>query len=72
MFQDIGNPIRHDQQMAQRSGTDICQRFVGEHSLSGYGPIGFMNRPMRTRLWGGVGTGGEKPPVTRLGRTMEI
>lgn len=27
-----------------------------------------VNRPVRTRMSGGVGTGGEKPPVTRLGR----
>ncbi len=26
-----------------------------------YGPATLMNRPMRTRLWGGVGAGGEKP-----------
>ncbi len=31
-----------------------------------YGPATLMNRPMRTRLWGGVGAGGEKPPATRL------
>jgi hypothetical protein len=30
-------------------------RLVGEHLLSGYGPIGFMNRLVRTRcrvVWG--------------------
>ena len=26
-----------------------------------------MNRPVRTRMRGGVGAGGEKPPATRLG-----
>ena len=26
-----------------------------------------MNRPVRTRTLGGVGSGGEKPPLTRLG-----
>jgi len=26
-----------------------------------------VNRPVRTRLPGGVGAGGEKPPATRLG-----
>ena len=30
------------------------------------GPVILMNRPMRTRLWGGVGAGGLKPPATRL------
>jgi hypothetical protein len=39
---------------------------VGENSLPGYGPVNLMNRPMRTRVWGGVGAGGEKPPATRL------
>ncbi len=45
----------------------ICQRTVGEHSLPGYGPVDSVNRPVRTRLLGGVGAGGEKPPATRLG-----
>jgi len=26
-----------------------------------------VNRPVRTRTRGGVGSGGEKPPLTRLG-----
>ncbi|WP_211318007.1 hypothetical protein, partial [Desulfobacter hydrogenophilus] len=38
------------------------QRSVGENSLPGYGPVNLVNRPMRTRLWGGVGAGGEKNP----------
>ena len=40
---------------------------VGKHLLSGYGPIGFMNRTVRTRMRCGVGAGGEKPPATRFG-----
>jgi len=32
----------------------------------GYGPSLFGNRLVRTRMLGGVGTGGEKPPATRL------
>jgi len=39
---------------------------MGKHPLSGYGPISSVNRLVRTRMLGGVGTGGEKPPVTRL------
>jgi hypothetical protein len=35
------------------SSLQHCQRTVGEDSLSGYGPVTLMNRPMRTRLWGG-------------------
>jgi len=31
-----------------------------------YGPVIFVNRPVRTRTPGGVGAGGEKPPATRL------
>ncbi|MDP2798754.1 MAG: hypothetical protein Q8O60_02580, partial [Deltaproteobacteria bacterium] len=42
-------------------------RLVGEHLLSGYGPIGFMNRLVRRRrMPGGVGRGREKLPLTRL------
>jgi len=39
---------------------------VGEASLPGYGPVILSNRPVRTRMPGGVGAGGEKPPATRL------
>jgi hypothetical protein len=35
--------------------------------LTGYGPSAFGNRPVRTRMPGGVGAGGENPPATRLG-----
>jgi hypothetical protein len=35
-------------------------------TLSGYGPMFYGNRQVRTRLLGGVGAGGEKPPATRL------
>jgi|GEM_PF-2509600 len=38
-----------------------------ENSLPGYGPVISVNRPLRTRMRGGVGAGGEKPPATRLG-----
>ncbi len=34
--------------------------------MTGYGPSIFGNRPVRTRMPGGVGAGGEKPPATRL------
>ena len=35
--------------------------------MTGYGPSLFGNRLVRTRMLGGVGAGGEKPPATRLG-----
>ena len=35
--------------------------------LTDYGPFVFGNRPVRTRMPGGVGAGGEKPPATRFG-----
>ena len=63
---DVGNANGHDQQMAQGSRVAVCQRPVGEHSLPGYGPVISVNRPVRTRMPGGVGAGGEKPPATRL------
>ena len=46
------------------SGADWENRL--KSSLPGYDPVTLMNRPMRTRLWGGVGAGGEKPPATRF------
>ena len=52
------------------SSHHFCQRTVGEDSLPGYCPVTLVNRPMRTRLWGGVGAGGEKPPATRLALFM--
>ncbi len=39
---------------------------MGENSLSGYGPIILMKRPVRIRMQGVVGAGGLKPPATRL------
>jgi len=39
------------------SGAYIYQRAVGEHSLLGYGPVGSVNRLVRTRMLGGVGRG---------------
>ena len=54
------------------SSHHLCQRTVGEDSLPGYGPVTLMNRPMRTRLWGGVGAGGENPPATRLEECLAI
>jgi hypothetical protein len=40
---------------------------VVENSLPGYGPVTLMKRPVRSRMQGVVGAGGEKPPATRLG-----
>ena len=39
---------------------------LGEHPLPSYGPVGSVKRPVRTRMRGVVGAGGEKPPATRL------
>ena len=36
------------------------------YTSSCYGPMFYGNRQVRTRLLGGVGVGGEKPPATRL------
>ena len=67
LIPDVGNANGHDQQMAQGSRASICQRAVGEHSLPGYGPVISVNRPVRTRMPGGVGAGGLIPPATREG-----
>jgi hypothetical protein len=39
---------------------------MGENSLPDYGSVVSVNRLVRTRLLGGVGAGGEKPPATRF------
>ena len=49
-----------------RTARDRPKEAVGSHSLPGYGPVISVNRPVRTRMPGGVGAGGEKPPATRL------
>ena len=38
----------------------------GVHLLPDYGPVCSVKRPVRTRMRGVVGAGGEKPPATRL------
>jgi len=63
---DIGHADRDDQQVACETGSIICQRSMGENSLPGYGPVGSLNRLVRTRMLGGVGRAGEKPALTRL------
>ncbi len=60
------HPDRNDQPVAQGSRSGICQRTMGKHSLSGHGPISSGNRPVRTRMRGGVGAGGENLPATRF------
>ena len=52
--------------MASGTGADLNQRTVGAYPLPGYGPVVFVNRPVRSRMQGGVGRGGEKPLLTRL------
>ena len=44
--------------MVEGSGASICQRAVGEYSLLDYGSVDSVNRPVRTRMRGGVGAGG--------------
>jgi hypothetical protein len=45
---------------------------MGENSLPDYGSVVSVNRPVRTRMPGGVGAGGEKPPATRLGYSHRL
>jgi len=52
--------------MAERTGIDFNQGAVGENTLPGYGPVIMVKRPVRSRMQGVVGAGGEKPPATRL------
>ena len=39
---------------------------MGYYSLPEYGPVDSVNRPLRTRMRGGVGAGGLNHPATRL------
>ena len=57
--------------MVGRTGVDIRKRTVGKNSLSGFGPITLMKRPVRTHMLGVVGAGGVKPPTTRLAPSYE-
>ena len=50
---------------SSRSYPERPARFVTP-LLPGYGPVISVNHPVRTRMPGGVGAGGEKPPATRL------
>jgi hypothetical protein len=43
-----GNPIRHDQSMAQESRSAVCQGTVGKHPLPGYDQVAHGNRTVRT------------------------
>ncbi len=52
--------------MVERTGVDINQGTMGEHSLAGHGPVAFAKRPVRFRMQGVVGRGREKLPLTRL------
>jgi len=45
--QNKGHSNRNIKQLAYKNGIDLRERSVGENSLSGYGPIKFMNRRMR-------------------------
>lgn len=64
--QNNGHPIGDDQSLAKGSRSAVYQGPMGEHSLPGYGSVVSGNRLVRTRLLGGVGAGGERPPATRL------
>jgi len=52
------------------NGGVIVQARIGrtdsKFSPPGYGLATLMKRPVRTRMRGVVGAGGEKPPATRL------
>jgi len=66
MCPNNGNTNGNDEPVAKGTRVAVCQGTMGEHSLPGYGPVGFVKRPVRTRMPGVVGAGGEKPPATRL------
>jgi len=63
-FQRIVVFLGINKSMFERTEVNICQGTMGENSLPGDGPVGFMNR-----LPGRVGAEEEKPPATRLGHS---
>ncbi len=71
-FTHFSNTSRHDQQMVEESRIVVYQGIVGEHSMPGYGSVIYVNRPVRIRLPGGVESGGENPPLIRLGVVIII
>jgi hypothetical protein len=48
----------------------VAQKAISE-GVKNQGPVVFVNRLVRTRMLGGVGAGGEKPPATRLGNLSQ-
>ena len=50
----------------EKLSSGFHQGAVGENLLPGYGPVIMVKRPVRSRMQGVVGAGGEKPPATRL------
>ena len=57
----------HDKQMVEGSGLLSVKEAVDSHSLPGYGPVISVNRPVRTRMPGGVGAGGLTAPSYPIG-----
>jgi hypothetical protein len=54
---DPGYSDWYEQPMAKEPRVSVCQRAVGEYPLPDYGPVGSVNRLVRTRTLGGVGRG---------------
>jgi len=59
-----GRPARFASPLGVAPVMATC-RGTGQE-LPGYGPVISVNRPVRTRMPGGVGIGGEKPTATRF------
>ena len=55
-----GDPNVHDQSMACGSKFAACQRTMGQHLLSGHGPITSGNRLVPPRMLSGCGGGSER------------
>jgi len=49
---------RHETADSLMIACGTFQRAIGDHSKPGCGPAGSVNRPVRTRMPGGVGAGG--------------
>ncbi len=69
---ELRDATRHDESMAKGARRDVHQRPVGTHALPDYGPVIMSKRPLRFRMWGVVGRGGEKPSLTRLAEASAL
>ena len=63
LIKDVCNSSWYDQSVAQETRANFYQRAMGFFSLPEQDEVVFMNRPVRTRMQGGVGRGANYSPL---------